>query len=101
MKVQINGVATVIGSKKLKQTVKDAALKAGEGKTKYLEVTLQDEEGNTFVFRAPLTSSKAGSLMGHYALKGEAVIVEADSRPDAEAQGAARAASLEAELLKA
>jgi hypothetical protein len=69
MRLQLNGFATIAGSKKLALEVKEQILEAGEGKVKSLQVRLTDAEGNVVVLKGPLGLSSTGSLMCRYAMK--------------------------------
>jgi hypothetical protein len=82
MKVQFNGLSTVIGSKNLSQQVKDAVLAKKDGKVKMLEVTVSDDDGQEFTFRVKPQLFSTGSLGGRLTLKGEAKLVEVDATPD-------------------
>jgi hypothetical protein len=106
MKLQLNGFATIAGSKKLAPEVKEQILEAGEGKVKSLQVRLTDAEGNVVVLKGALQLSSQGSLMARYALKIESFdLVEIDDpkvdRPTAskEEKEEARVNQLAAELL--
>lgn len=84
MKLQLNGFATIAGSKKLAPEVKEQILEAGEGMIKSLQARLTDAEGNTVTLKGPLTLSSKGSLMCRYAMKIESFeLVEIDD-PKAE-----------------
>lgn len=107
MKLQLNGFATIAGSKKLAPEVKEQILEAGEGKVKRLEARLTDAEGREVVLRGPLQLSKAGSLMARYALKIESFeLVEIDDpkiekpKQSKEEKEEARVNQLAAELLE-
>jgi len=69
MKLQLNGFATILGSKKLPLEIKEQILKASNGKFKRLQSTFKDAEGNKIFLKGKLELSKSGSLMCRYVMK--------------------------------
>jgi len=68
-KLQVTGFATIAGSKKLPQEVRDEVLAASEGKVKSLRAVMTDSEGNETVLKGKLVLSSSGSLMARFAMK--------------------------------
>jgi hypothetical protein len=82
MKMQYNGLVTIIGSKNLNASVKEAVLSKKEGKQKLLEVTVTDDDGQEFTFRVKPQLFSTGSLGGRLTMKAEAKLVEVEATPD-------------------
>jgi hypothetical protein len=106
MKLQVNGFATIAGSKKLAPEVKEQILDSAEGKVKRVEARFVDADGNEVVLRGPLQLSKQGSLMARFAMKISSFeLVEVDDpkaekkQPTKEEKEEARVNQLAAELL--
>ncbi len=108
-KLQVTGFATIAGSKKLSQEVRDTVLEASEGKVKAIHAKMVDSEGNETVLKGRLGLSSAGSLTARFAMKIESFeLVEVDDpalktsddkKANKEAKAKASAAELAAELL--
>ena len=106
MKLQLNGFATVSGSKKLAPEVKEQILEASEGKVKCLQAKFTDAEGNVVILKGRLQLSSVGSLTCRYAMKIESFeLVEIDDpkiekvKASKEEKEEARVNKLAAELL--
>ena len=106
MRLQLNGFATVAGSKKLPSEVKEEILKASEGKVKSIHASLTDAEGNVVVLKGKAQLSSAGSITCRFALKLEHFeLVEIDdpkmakTNASKEEKAEARVNELAAELL--
>ena len=97
--LQVTGFATIAGSAKLSDEVKNQILAAKDGKVPVVVAKLVDAEGNEVTLRGKLTLSSKGSLTSRIALKVPFELVYEEPKAAKDASAASSVDSLAKLLL--